>query len=259
MRAPSTLDGETDGQSPDCENQDALAELLEDVYYLDFVPETNNQMLRIGYFSSEVRCGSASREAYGMAVLTAFAAFREMLWMHESLVAFTDRMQTGLCDLRRPPSDAVASIRLVRLACLRFIDESRPMRIRLTREFMECVERCWTEFRMHDLVQQIRDQLATLVETGEWFESIRREIRNFRIGAVGVVFTALSFLSVAIALVDLVYPTPRDYGRIAYVLAGGAGGALLTVAILISPASFWHWVLRFSLPRKRRRPPSQAA
>ena len=187
-----------------------------------------------------------------MTILTAFAAFREMLWINESLVAFSDRMQAGLYDLHGSASDVISSIRLIRLTCLRFIDESRPMQIRLTREFMECLEQCWTEFRMHNLVQQIRDRLATLVETGEWFESIRREIRNFRIGAVGVVFTALSFLTVAIAFVDLVYKIPRDYGRIAYVLAGGAGGVLLALAILVSPSSFWYWTIRSSLPQKRK-------
>lgn len=253
MRPRPGLGDEMEGQCPFFEYQGVLADLLEDVYYLDFLPEMGDETLNIGYFSSEICCALGRREEYGTVFIAAFVAFREMLWMHESLAAFTDRMQTGLCDLRRTPSGDVASIRLVRLACMRFIDESRPMRIRLTREFMECIERCWNEFRMHDVVQQIRDQLSTLVETGEWFESIRNEIRNFRIAAVGVVFTALSFLSVAIAFVDLVYPTPRDYGRIVYALSGGAIGALLAVVLLVSPASLWLRVLRHSMPGRQKR------
>ena len=54
MCESSSLDDEADFQNLDCEDKDEMVELLEDVYYVDFVPKTDGLLLNIGYFSSEV-------------------------------------------------------------------------------------------------------------------------------------------------------------------------------------------------------------
>lgn len=217
-----------------------LEDLVEDVYYIDCQSHEKDVSVEIDYFQSTIKCPAELLAEYIIIILTSFVSFREMLWMLDFLSEKIKQMQLVLFDAGESRRDAVAAIRLIRLTCLKFINESSPISIRLTREFMECTESCWAEFRISKLASQIDSKIVTLVEIADWFEDAKKESRNFKIGLIGVLFATLSFISVAIGLTDMVYPRVADYGKLLYVAAGGAFGVGLGLLILLSPTAFWH-------------------
>jgi len=121
--------------------------------------------------------------------------------------------------------------------CLEFIDESEPTRIQLMGHYMECIAECWKSFRMNEISDQVRRQIATLEKMVLWVDQRAKEDRNFRIGFAAVVLALISIASVVAQLISTldVLNQIRGQERLLLILIGFLLGIVCTIAIIFFP------------------------
>ena len=210
----------------------ALEEALCDVYFV-FPSETVEETIETNYYRSIIRSDCKVYDEYLMMVYIAFVSFWSFHWIDRYLNQTLDYCQNALYGLSTESSQIVKELKLVRLYAMQIINESSPMRIRLTAEYMECLEDCWKQFRMQTIVGQIKDSLVRVSEMIEWFDSIYKEIRDYKIGAIGLLYAFIACLDMAVAFADSLLLDNKV--KLAFVLIAGMIGVMLTCVILIIP------------------------
>ena len=221
-----------------------LSHILDDVYYVDYRKIDDHLSIDVDYFKTVLKTNPDEYFQYHLMILISFASFWALIWINRYLNERIQKTQNAIFDFSRMSTSVILELKLIRLFTHQFLNESSPINIRLTREYMACIEECWTQFRMTKISDSIKEQLVTLAEILDWFDGIFKEIRNYKIGIIGILFTLLSFLAVASDLTDLFYSATIDAAKITYVLGGGAFGVLLTLMIIFIPFQNWFPRLR---------------
>src|SRR5207248_9892957 len=117
-------------------------DILEDVYFVDARP-SEETTLSVDYFATKI---SSNDVAYPLMVAVAYSSFATMLWLQKHLAERSRALESGLIGVTALADETAAELKLLRIFCLRFISESRPISVRLTRRYMMCLEECWNEF-----------------------------------------------------------------------------------------------------------------
>lgn len=224
-------------------------DILIDVYYIDFFIHENEGKIRVGYVDSLIQ---SSDPSYLFIISIAYSSFVGLLWLQKHLGEQSVILQqalTGMSPLREKTS---SELKLFRIFCLQFINESSPISIRLTRKYMECLEDCWKQYRMHKLVDQVNSQLVTLEKMFEWIEEVRKEIRNYKIGLAAVLLAIISITAVSAQLVSTIDVNSLlgVNERIFLILIGFIIGILSTIVIYMLPISKLY--IRLGVMKRKR-------
>jgi hypothetical protein len=122
---------------------------------------------------------------------------------------------------------------------------------------MTCLEEVWKGCRLHTLVDQVNEQLATLGEMFNWVEDVHKEARNITIGLVGVVLAILASTATTAQLISTLdinnglFATTRVY----WILGGLLVTGLIGVGIYLVPIAAWFTRLRIRKRLKKERKP----
>lgn len=207
-----------------------LSEILIDVYYFHFQYSKNNESIKIGYVDSQVY---SSDPSYLLIITIAFSSFIEFLWLIKHLGEKSRILQDALLGQTNLQEKISHELKLLRIFCLRFINESNPIHIRLTANYMRQIEECWKEFRLPILISQISDQLNTIEKMVDWIDEGKKETRNFKIGIAAVILALISLTAVIAQLISTI-----DFGntiqaeqRAYLILLGFIIGVLSTLGI----------------------------
>lgn len=214
-------------------------DILVDVYYIDSLAREQGEKLRIDYFDTSIE---SSDPLYLLIIGIAFSSFIGLLWLQKHLGEQSRIVQRGLIGTSPLREGISFELKLLRIFCLRFINESSPISIRLTRAYVMCLEECWKQFRMHTLIDQVNDQLATLENMFDWIDEIYRETRNIKIGLAAVLLALISVAAVAAQLVSTI-DVNSQLGveeRILLIFTGFVIGILSTFGIYMLPVSRWR-------------------
>ncbi|MGC1377813.1 MAG: hypothetical protein WA821_16390 [Anaerolineales bacterium] len=253
-------------------NREAKAlyeDILIDIYYIDFLaPESKKprmlakqtasapkrkksetlvsstdprdlEKFRIDYDDSSVISDDLSYIFY---IHIAFSTFIGLLWLVKHLGEGLRRLHNifiGQSPLKKGIS---SELKLLRIFCLQFINESNPISIRLTRRYMECIETYWEATRQSLLVNQINEQLAALEEMVDWIEGFEREARNFKVGVAATLLAVISITAVVAQLVSTIDVDSQLSGieRGYFILIGLMIGILCTLGIYMLPFTKWY-------------------
>jgi hypothetical protein len=224
-------------------------EILLDVYYIKMTVQQDVETMSIGYFKSEI---SSTNRQFPFIISSVYSSFVGFLWIMRHLGEQALTLQRALIGAL-PFSRGVASeLKLYRIFCLRLINESRPMSIRLTTEYMSCMEAFWTASRVNLLVDQISEQIETLDAMLDWAEAAHKEARNMKIGLVAIFLALLSTTAVAAQIVSTVDVSAQlgMHWRILSILIGFSLGVLSTIGIYLLPVG--EWVVRFRSHKRSR-------
>jgi NADH:ubiquinone oxidoreductase subunit 4 (subunit M) len=104
---------------------------------------------------------------------------------------------------------------------------------------------------MHQLVNQVNDQLMTFEKMFDWIDEISKEARNFKIGISAVLLALISIMAVIAQLVstiDINYQLDEK-NRFVLILCGFVIGVLCTLAIYMLPITKRYTKLKFRKSR----------
>jgi hypothetical protein len=238
LGGPAILANPTAAEKSDLDVQQVsklYEDILIDVYFID-VEWTAKSELIIGYVDSQIK--SSEREFVWLLTI-AFSSFVGLLWIQEHLSERAYILYQSLSGLSSLQKRAAFELKLFRIFCLKLIGDSKPISIRLTHRYMECLEEFWKEERMSFLVDQISDQLNTLGKMFDWVEDIGRETRNFKIGLIAVLLALVSLAAVVAQLISTIDVNTQMGApeRVHLILIGLISGALITLAIYLLPLS----------------------
>ena len=221
----------------DSDKERALYEdVLMDVYYIDFRADADEEKLRIGYVDSSIACSDPSTI---LMIGIAYSSFVGLLWLVKHLGEESRILQDNLIGNLGLRKGVSSELKLFRIFCLQFITESKPVSVRLTRAYMECVEQFWVNSRLDSLVEQVNDQLGVLERVFDWVEESRREVRNIKIALAAVLLALISITSVAAQLISTV-DVNFELGakeRVLLISSGFIIGVLSTTVIYVLPIS----------------------
>jgi len=219
------------------DNHEARAlydDILIDIYYIDFFARENKEKLRIDYIDSSIESSDSS---YLLIISIAYSSFVGLLWLVKHLGEQSRILQEGLLGISPLREGISSELKLFRIFCLQFINESRPISVRLTRPYMTCLEECWKQYRMHTLIDQVNGQLATLEKMFDWVEEDKKEVRNSKIGLAAVLLALISIAAVAAQLVSTI-DVNSQLGvreRMVFIFIGFIIGILSTLGIYKLP------------------------
>jgi hypothetical protein len=254
-------------------NQDVKTlyeDILIDIYYIDFLSLESNkrrmppkqtastpkskksetlvsstdsiislEKFRIDYDDSSLVSDDPS---YILYIHIAYSTFIGLLWLVKHLGEGLRRLHNifiGQSSLKKGIS---SELKLLRIFCLQFINESNPISIRLTRRYMESIETYWEASRLHLLVKQINEQLAALEEMVDWIEGFEREARNFKVGVAATLLAVVSITAVVAQLISTIDVNSQlsGVGRVNLILIGLIIGVLATLGIYMLPFATWY-------------------
>lgn len=264
-------------------NQKARAlyeDLLIDIYYIDFLPiegrnkrgtaakqtasitrgkkskilvSSNDPIINLEKFRIEYDDSSVMSDdpSYIFYIHIAFSTFIGLLWLVKHLGEGLRRLQNIFVGQSLFKRGVSSELKLLRIFCLQFINESNPISIRLTRRYMECIETFWGVSRLSLLVNQINEQLAALEEMVDWIEGLEREARNFKIGVAAILLAVISITAVVAQLVSTIDVGFQLNGleRSYLIVIGFVVGILCTLGIYMLP--FTKWYLQYKNKAKR--------
>jgi hypothetical protein len=221
-----------------------LSDILVDVYYLHYRLSNTKERIRIGYVDSEIASPDPS---HLLVISIAFSSFVGFLWLVKHLGEQSRVLQDALIGTKELANDVSHDLKLFRIFCLQFINESSPISVRLTGYYMTRLEECWKEFRLIELAGQVNDQLQTLEQMFDWIEEAKKETRNFKIGLAAVLLALISVSAVTAQLVSTI-----DFGntvdwqqRVYLIVLGFAVGIICTVTIYLIPhRKKWYRLIR---------------
>ncbi|MBC8457361.1 MAG: hypothetical protein H8D67_05125 [Deltaproteobacteria bacterium] len=220
-------------------------DILIDVYYIDFLAHEDKEKLRIGYVDSSIE---SSDPLYLLIIGIAYSSFVGLLWLMTHLGEQSRILQEGLLGISPLREGISSELKLFRIFCLQFINESSPINVRLTRPYMTCLEECWREYRMYTLVDQVNGQLVTLEKMFDWVEEVKKEVRNFKIGLAAVLLALISITAVAAQLVSTIDVNSQlGVGeRILFIFIGFTIGILSTLGIYMLPIKWYARLKRIN-------------
>lgn len=222
-------------------------DILIDVYYIDFLKRKSEEKFDISYVSTALTSLDAQ---YILMTAIAYSSFIGLLWLQKHLNEQARLLEKTLIG-NIPFHEEITELKLFRIFCLQFIQESRPISIRLTHYYMTYLEKFWEQSHLHILVKQVNEQLETLEDMFEWIDGINKERRNTKIGIAAVFLSIISITAVIaqlISTIDINYPPSLNgWERSALIFVGFLLGSLSAFAIYLLPIS------RFSIKRKKQK------
>lgn len=222
-----------------------LSDILVDVYYFHFRFTKTDESLRIGYVDSEI---SSRNPLYLLIIAIAFSSWVGFLWVIKHLGEQSRFLQEALVGRTKLQDDISHDLKLFRIFCLQFINESSPINIRLTSYYMIRLEECWKQFRLQQLVTQINDQLGTLEKMFDWIEEINKEVRNFKIGLAAILLALISLTAVTAQLITTIdFANNINWQQRVYLISlGFIIGIISTFIIYLLPhQKRWYKRLKF--------------
>lgn len=227
-----------------CDKARALYEdILIDVYYIDFCASGPQEQRLIGYVDSSM---VSSDPANVLMIGIAYSSFVGFLWLVEHLGEQSRALQDSLIGISGVKKEISSELKLFRIFCLRLINESKPISVRLTREYMECIEQFWESSRLYSLVDQVNDQLGVLERMFDWVEESERQVRTMKIELAAALLALISIAAVAAQLVSTVDVTSQlgAEERMGLIALGFIVGILGTTVIYLLPISRWRAPLK---------------
>jgi hypothetical protein len=219
-------------------------DILIDEYYIDFLKRKSEEKFDIGYVSTSLVSLDAH---YILITAIVYSSFIGLLWLQKHLNEQARLLEKTLIGNIRFHQE-ITELKLFRIFCLQFIQESRPISIRLTHYYMAYLEKFWEQSRLHVLVKQVNEQLETLEDMFEWIDGINKERRNTKIGIAAVFLSIISITAVIAQLISTIdINTPPS-------LNGWERGILIFIGFLLgSLSAFVIYLLPISLKSKKRK------
>ena len=156
----------------------AAAQLYEDqvldVYYIDYQAD-GAQHTQVEYFSAMVK---SCDPYYVLMTAITYSSFVCLVWLVRHLGEQVSILQSELTSQSGFNTDITPQLKLLRIFCLRFINESNPIQIRLKTEYMQCLEAGWKPYRLDKLITQVNEQLTTLESIVDWIDDRARTTRE---------------------------------------------------------------------------------
>lgn len=211
-----------------------LSDILTDVYYFHYKFDANNEFTRIGYVDSVINSSEPVNILY---ICISFSSFVGFLWIIKKLREQTRQLQNELVGDKKLPSELSKDLKLFRIFCLQFINESSPINVRLTGYYMVQLEKCWKEFRLSELTKQINDQLHTVESIVDWLDDNKKESKNFKIGVAAIILALISVSAVTAQILSTIdfANTVQWQQRLIFITVGFLVGILFTVFIYRYP------------------------
>jgi len=222
-----------------------FCDILKDVYYISFTPTENKTKHHIDYAAScnigyvDTQIESFDKN-YLHVISIAYSSFSGFLWiqrfLNEKSLLLQEELEKGRA-LKKKIKKISDDLKLFRIFCLQFINESAPINIRLTRPYMECLEKCWEEYRMHNLTKYIDGQLETLDKMFNWIEENLKEEWNSKVVLIAFLISLISITAVVaqlISTVDFDNQILDKPDRVLSILLGFLSGIFITTGIFIS-------------------------
>jgi len=224
------------------EVRDIFIDILIDVYYIEFFFSNKpaDIKFRINYDASSI---ISSYPHYALILSIVYSSFPGFLGIIGHLRERSQFIHEKFGS-KFKMDEMITELKMFRIFCLRFINESAPISIRLTREYMEKAEDFWKQGRLHELKEQVDEQLTTIETTLDWIDGIKKEARNFKIGFAAIFIAIISLASVAAQLISTIdYQNYIDANlRICLITLGVVIGIIIGVLI-------YEWPTRFGLKR----------
>jgi hypothetical protein len=227
-----------------------LSSILVDVYYFHYrSSKEKEKLIRVGYVDSEI---ISSDPSYLLIISIAYSSFIGSLWIIKHLTEQARFLQNTLMGTKELPNKISRDLKLFRIFCLQFINESSPINVRLTGYYMIRLEECWREFRLIELSDQINNQLQTMEQMFDWIDEVRKEVRNYKIGFAAILLTMVSISAVTAQLISTIdFANTVDWlHRLLLIALGFLVGIISTLIIFFLPnRKKWY---RFIKSRKYR-------
>jgi len=211
-------------------------DILIDVYYIEFIFSKKEKNYKIDYVNSSI---TDSDPSYVYCLCVAYSSFPCFVWITRHLSEQSTILHESFIGTLKLYDNLLVEIKLFRIFCLKFINESSPISIRLTREYMELIEIFWDVSRLHKLRDQINDQLTTIETILEWIDNNKKELRNFKIGLAATLIALVSLTSVVASLISTIDFTKQITAalRIWYIITGFLIGFICSIIIYLLPVS----------------------
>jgi len=218
-------------------------DILIDVYYIEFIysEKKKQQKLRIDYDDASIISSDPHHVFIQSLTYSSFPAF---IWITDHLRERSQFLQELFNRNLKLNEMVIPELKIFRIFCLRFANESHPISIRLTRRYMEQIEEFWQKARLYNLNTQVDEQLTTIETTLSWIDEIKKESRNFKVGLAATFIAIISLASVAAQLISTIdYQNYIDASlRICLITLGVVIGIIIGVLI-------YEWPTRFGLKR----------
>jgi hypothetical protein len=207
--------------------------ILIDVYRLELI-YSKDVSLRIGYAESTIVSDDPN---YPLSICIVHASWIHFFWLNRMLNETAQLIQENHIKDLPYRARTASDLRLMRVFSLQFISQSAPISIRLTREYFLAMETCWSEWRLHPIVEQVNDQLVTLEVIIATIENIRNGVRNFKIGIAALFVGLISIVAVTAQVIDTldVHSQFNLQSRLQSLLFGFLFGALSISIIYFYP------------------------
>ncbi len=214
------------------------ADPLLDVYYMECeagsaAPDEglDEAVITVGYVDAHLR---SSDLVYAELILFIYSSFAGFKWTVGFLNSKAQEIQNSLAASRRLPNRLDDEIKLLRIFCFAFINESRPIMIRLTECYLKPLESFWEKSRMEDLASRMVQQVENLDRMVEWAQQVRRESTNIWIGTAAVILSVIS-LGAAVAGVVSTVDAPQVWARaLRWQIIGFASIVCVVLALVLA-------------------------
>lgn len=209
-------------------------EILLDVYFVEYLYKQNANETRIDYRDTTIISDDPDLI---LSICLTYASFINLLWLRSLLIDESKSIQEESIKDYVNKMRSATNLRLLRVFILQFINQSTPTCIILTRRYIITMESCWREFRMHNLVTTINDQINTLDAMISAIEARNEDVRNFRIGLAALLISVISITAVVSDLINTIDINLQldIFSRIRFIFIGFAIGSILVSLIYFFP------------------------
>lgn len=211
-------------------------EQVVDVYFIDYEAEERDKAeekdkYAVEYFFARV---ASCDPSYALMISITYSSFACLVWLVRHLGEQVRTLQTELVGRSRLSSETSPELKLLRIFCLRFINESNPINIRLKAEYMVCLDAGWAPYRMDKLIDQVNEQLGTLESIAGWIDDSSRANRDRKISVAAVLLSLVSITAVMAQLISTL-DVESKYGqseRLSFIVLGLLFGCILSLLVL---------------------------
>ena len=229
------------------ENRTYYDDVLMDVYYILYNPYTNEEKLEIGYVRTEIFSTDINHLFY---LAITHSTFIGMIWLIKKLDEITRKLQNILLSENNDDeNNIVLEVKLLRIFCFNFINESKPIRIRIKEDYLIPMEKFWEEERLSSLVKQVEEQVSVLEKMFDWLDDTKSEKFNSRIGLAAIMFSVISISAVIAQLIstlDISNGVPLN-SRLLFILSGSTVGILIVLIGFIPFRRIRKWIKNLSV------------
>lgn len=226
-----------------CRNGPNCAEanrLLNDVYYIE-VLSAGNISDRITYTDATLRAGSDEWKSHGieddynrerlLALIATHATISCAVWLDLHIKRLSAKHLSDYNANSNVSKAQIDRISLLKNFTSRFIFESEPISISITKEYYDLMRSAWIDWNMKDITEHLRQGLTAMQEFTNWINKRQTERRTALLSASLAFLSALTLIS---ALTDGKNYLGRPYeGLFSAHLLWVAVGVALIIPFLI--------------------------